>query len=114
MLYTPLIFFVIFVTIQFALTWHASQVASATAREAARSARVGDGLDAAEQRGRAYASQVGGNALRNVDVNVRMVDAQTVSATVSGQGIQVIPGFTLRVNQEVEGPIEEFRPDVGG
>lgn len=116
-LYTPVLFFTIFVIVQFALSWHGNQVASAAAREAARSARVDggtpDALAAAEQHGVEYAAQIGGGALTDVTVEVVLVDGDEVRATVTGSSMEIVDGLAPDVSQSVQGPIEEFRPDVG-
>jgi Flp pilus assembly protein TadG len=113
--YTPILFLVIFMTIQFGLGWHANQVASASAREAARVARVGGGTAAAEAAGEArgyqVAAAVGGRVLFDVIVDVDIVGAN-VRATVSGDPLGVVDGLTPRVSKTVEGPIEQFVPDL--
>lgn len=113
--YTPILFFVIFLTVQFGLGWHANQVASAAAREAARVARVDGGTPqaqaAGEARGHVVADSVGGRALRNVDVDVVRV-GDNIRATVSGDPLEIIGGLTPRVSKTVEGPIEQFIPDL--
>lgn len=115
-LYTPVLFFVIFVIVQFSLTWHGNQVASAAAREAARSARIDggtqDALAAAEQHGEAYAAQIGAGALTDVTVDVVLVGDDEVRATVTGRSMEIVDGLAPRVTQSVQGPIEEFRPDL--
>lgn len=115
-LYTPVLFFVIFATVQFGLSWHANQVASAAAREAARVARVEGGgpaaLDLAEAHGENYAAKIGGNALQAVDVTVVPVGGDQVRATVTGQPLEIIDGLAPQVQQVVQGPIEQFRPDL--
>jgi len=115
-LYTPVLFLVIFSIVQFGLSWHANQVASATAREAARVARVqGGGPDAlslAETHGEEYAQAVGGNALQNVNVTVVAVGTDQVRATVTGEALEIVEGLAPQVQQVVQGPIEEFRPDL--
>lgn len=113
--YTPILFLVIFMTIQFGLGWHANQVASAAAREAARVARVEGGTlqaqAAGESRGYVVAEAVGGRALRNVDVVVVRV-GDNIRATVSGDPLEIVGGLTPRVSKTVEGPIEQFVPDL--
>jgi Flp pilus assembly protein TadG len=115
-LYTPVLFFIIFLIVQFALTWHGNQVASATAREAARVARIDGGTPAAlaraEAHGRSYAAQVGDGALRNVTVEVVTVGGNEIRATVTGRSVEIVNGFAPRVSHTVQGPIEEFRPDL--
>lgn len=115
MLYTPVLFFVIFVIVQFALSWHGNQVASAAAREAARVARVEGGtpasLTAAEQHGVVYAAEIGSGALRDVIVEVVLVSDEEIRATVTGRSMEIVDGMAPRVSQSVQGPIEEFRGD---
>lgn len=115
-LYTPLLFAIVFGIVQFGLAWHANQVASATAREAARVARVDGGgaaaLATAEQHGLDYAAQVGGDMLRDVTVQVVMVGDDQVRATVTGRAVEIIGGLSPQVEQTVQGPVEMFRPDL--
>lgn len=109
----PLLLFVIFATVQAALLFLGNQAASAAAREAARVARTSHDLGAAEARGRAYAAQVGRGVIDDVSVQVNAVGAGEVRAVVTGHGIQVVPGIPgLRIEQVVQGPVEEFRPDL--
>lgn len=111
-LYTPLLFLMIFLIVQFGLTWHGNQIASAVAREAARVARADGGNTAAgQQHGESYAAQIGGNGLHDVTVTVVPVGAHEIRATVTGRGIEIVDGFAPQVSQTVQGPIEEFRPD---
>lgn len=115
-LYTPILFVVVFTIVQFALSWHANQIASATAREAARVARVNGGgpeaLSQAEQHAQQFASQVGGNAFKDIQIDVVPVGTDQVRATVSGRPIEIVGGLVPTVSQTVQGPIEEFRPDL--
>nr|WP_285601055.1 TadE family protein [Kineosporia sp. NBRC 101731] len=115
-LYMPLLLFVIFATVQAALLFLGNQAASAAAREAARVARTNGGAAAigmAQARGRAYASQVGSGVIEDVSVQVTAVGNDEVRAVVTGKGVQVVPGIPgIRIRQVVQGPIEEFRPDL--
>ncbi|WP_331283043.1 TadE/TadG family type IV pilus assembly protein [Kineosporia babensis] len=112
-LYMPLLLFVIFATVQAALLFLGNQAASAAAREAARVARTSQDIGAAEARGRAYAAQVGRGVIEDVSVQVSAVGADEVRAVVTGKGIQLVPGIPgLRIEQVVQGPVEEFRPDL--
>ena len=109
----PLLLFVIFATVQAALLFLGNQAASAAAREAARVARTTQDAGAAEARGRAYATQVGQGVIEGVTVQVSAVGADEVRAVVTGRGVQVVPGIPgLRIEQVVQGPVEEFRPDL--
>jgi hypothetical protein len=103
--------------VQAALLFLGNQAASAAAREASRVARSGGGsrqaLDDAVQRGRQYAADVGRGVLDDVQVRVVAVAPNQVRATVTGSGIQVVPGIPgLGIRQVAQGPVEEFRPDV--
>lgn len=114
--YTPLLMLVIFLTVQFALSWHGNQVAGAVAREAARTARAGGGTAAAladaESRGAEYAAAIGGQALTDVSVDAATVGPDEVEVTVTGRAVEIIDGFAPRVSVTVRGPVEVFRPDV--
>jgi Flp pilus assembly protein TadG len=116
-MYMPVLFFVIFVTVQAALLFLGNQAASAAAREAARVARSGGGSAQAIQDGRVrgleYAASVGHGVLENVQVEVNAVAGQQIRATVTGRGVQVVPGVPgMDITQVIQGPVEEFRPDL--
>lgn len=116
-MYMPLLFFVIFVTVQAAMLFLGNQAASAAAREAARVARSGGGSPAAivdgRVRGMEYAASVGHGVIENVEVQVNAVAGRQIRATVTGRGIQVVPWLPgMDITQVVQGPIEEFRPDL--
>lgn len=110
-MYMPLLMLVIFMAVQFSLVYLGNQAANAVAREAARAARVGGSPVAGEAKGRNYARNIGQGVLEDVDVSVTMVGSNRVRAVVSGQAQKLTPIFVPRVSAEVEGPIEEFRPD---
>lgn len=115
-LYAPLLMLITFMLVQFALTWYGDSVAGAAAREAARVARVGGGtpaaLASAEARGASYATAVGGKGLTDVRVEVVRLAGDQVRATVSGRSMELVGGLAPRVSASVEGPIEQFRPDL--
>ncbi|WP_166353141.1 TadE/TadG family type IV pilus assembly protein [Phytoactinopolyspora limicola] len=114
-LYTPIMFFVIFLIIQFALHYHGQQVAHAAAREGARIARTtfdaDPGLQQAQARAASYAGQVGGNQLTDIKVTAGQ-SGDTVWVQVCGRPKEIIKNVTPRVCRSVEGPVERFRPDV--
>lgn len=108
---------VILLTVQFALSWHGNQIAGAVAREAARVVRAGGGtpsaVAAARTRAIDYATAIGGSALTDVNVEVTpLPTAREVRVAVSGRSVEIVPGFAPRVSKSVQGPIEEFRPDL--
>lgn len=114
--YTPLLMLVIFVTVQFALSWHGSSIAGAVAREAARVARAEGGsaaaIAAAESRGMEYADAIGGGALRDVTIEVTTVPGDEIRVTVTGRATEIVDGLAPRVEATVQGPVEIFRPDT--
>lgn len=113
-LYMPLLMIAIIITIQFALIYLGNQVASASAREAARVARVSGDAEQGKAKGLSYADYLGGGVLENVSVNVVQVGDDEMRVTVSGSAPQLLPFLkSPRVTEEVEGPIEEFREDNG-
>jgi Flp pilus assembly protein TadG len=116
-MYLPILFFVIFATVQASMLYLGNQAASAAAREAARVARSGGGSVQARQdavaRGEQYAASVGRGVLEHVSVVVVPVAGGQVRAVVTGHGIQVVPGLpTPAIRQVSQGPVEQFRPDV--
>jgi Flp pilus assembly protein TadG len=113
-LYTPLIFFTIFVIVQFGLLYLGNQAASAAAREAARAARNGGG-DAAALDAAAHSAQtIGRGVFTPTDVAIEPLNGgTTVKVTVRGHGMQIVPGVPLPdIVQVVQGPMEEFRADT--
>ncbi|WP_231505193.1 TadE/TadG family type IV pilus assembly protein [Cellulomonas sp. URHE0023] len=113
--YTPLLMFVILVTVQFALTWHGNQLVSAVARETARVVRTGGGdpqsIEDARERAVDFGDAIGGQSLRIQSVEITKPDADTVRVTVTGRSVEIVTGFAPSVSATVEGPIESFRAD---
>jgi hypothetical protein len=114
--YTPVLMLVIFLTVQFALTWHGNEIAGVVAREVARVARAGGGTPAAlaeaRARGVEYANAIGGNALTGIEIEVVATADSEVEVTVTGRSAEIVPGFAPQVRSIVTGPVEVFRPDV--
>ncbi len=114
-LYTPILMLVIFLTVQFALTWYGNEVAGAVARETARVVRVGGGTPDSIADARAHAQEytdaVGGASFQDLQVQITQPDDETVRVTVSGRALEIVDGFAPRVSATVQGPIEQFRPD---
>lgn len=112
-IYTPIMFFVIFLIIQFAMHYHGTQVAHAAAREGARILRIDpQALTEAEQGAAEYAQLVGGGQLTEVTVQAERVGPGHVRVEVCGRAREIIQNITPRVCQHAEGPIEEFKPDI--
>lgn len=110
----PLFFVLLLLGIQFALYYHASHVALAAAQEGARTLRVSprDVIGAERRaddflRGLSRATLPDGQASGHVDGNgVAHMD-------VSGTAESILPGFTFKVHEQSQGPIEVFRGDSG-
>lgn len=110
-MYMPLLMFVIFLAVQFSLVYLGNQAASATAREAARVARVTGSAAQGEAAGNQYARNIGKGILEDVTVRVVAAGPDRVRAEVSGEAQQLVPILVPRVTAEVEGPLEEFKVD---
>ncbi len=118
-MYMPILLLAIFVTVQFSLMYLGDRAAQATAREAARVARVGGGTGAAladaRTQGLSFAASIGHGVLFNPSVVVAAVGAGQIRATVTGDALTLVPGVRLgRITATVQGPIEAFRPDTAG
>lgn len=113
-LYMPLLMIAIIMTVQFALIYLGNQVASASAREAARVARVTGDTGLGTTKGYSYAGNLGKGVLENVTVNVAQVGADQMRVVVTGYAPQLLPFLpSPRVREEVQGPIERFVEDGG-
>ena len=113
-LLTPIIAFMIFMVIQFALWYHARHVVTVAAQEGARAARAANtSATAAEQAGRvrayAFIDTIGGPIVENPSVQVNR-GVNSVVVQVSGNAVHIMPGLTLRVTGRSVGPIEQFVP----
>jgi hypothetical protein len=117
---TPVLFFMIFATVQFGLYYFADHVAQAAAQAGARKARAEADADPAGWQAKAtstaedYIAQLGPNLLDGSRVNTRQPDAVTVAVTVTGDVPTVFPGMHFHVHESSQGPIERFVPDNGG
>lgn len=119
---TPILFFLIFATVQFALYFFARHVAIAAAQEGARVARAEAANPAenwsadAKSKANAWISQLAPSLLSGSRVvtstkGTRGADGWTVSVTVTATVPSLIPGTTMRVSETSSGPIEQFIPD---
>jgi Flp pilus assembly protein TadG len=105
----PALFAVMFLGMQAALFYHARSVAIAAAQEGARAASAesgtqSDGVAAAE----AFVSDAGGDdVLSGVSVTADRT-ATTVTVTVTGNSLSVIPGWTPRIEQSASLPTERI------
>ena len=117
----PALLLLIFLGIQFALWFHASHEALAAAQEGARAARVANATNpatarAAEQAGEdtanRFLSGVAPTLLSNTSVRATISGGyDRVRVEVKGDGITIVPGFTVKISEHSEGPVERFRRD---
>lgn len=104
----PIVFFLIMMIVQWAIVWHARNVAEAAAQEGLRTTETYQGSASA---GRAdtvtYLSQVAPHSLPNPQVTVtRTADNATV--TVSARVASVIPFGHFTVSERASGPVETY------
>ncbi len=114
---TPVLFFMIFATVQFALYFFADHVAQAAAQAGARKARAEADPDPATWRGTAtatadrYVRELGPSLLTGVHVYPLHPSADRVGIRVTAGVPSVFPGLHLTVDERSEGPVERFVPD---
>ena len=104
----PLLFTALFVGVQAAVWYQARTIAYAAAQgganaAAAENASAGDGIAAASR----FAQAKGGDVLAGSTVNGRRT-ATTVTVSVRGTALSVIPGMKFRVDQSVSAPVERI------
>jgi len=113
-LLTPLLFFMIFATVQFGLYFFADHVAQAAAQAGARKARATanqhPGAWQGEARGVAdgYLRQLGPRLLLSPDVKALQPEPGTVGVEISARVPSVFPGLGLTVHARSAGPVERF------
>ncbi|MEU0783738.1 TadE family protein [Streptomyces sp. NPDC006173] len=118
-LLTPVLFFMIFATVQFALYFFADHVAQAAAQAGARKARAtadaqpgawrGDARDVVDS----YIRQLGPQLVLSPDVRMLQPDPDTVGVEVTAKIPTVFPGLDLTVHAQSSGPVERFVKDEG-
>ncbi|GAA1894823.1 TadE family protein [Streptantibioticus ferralitis] len=114
---TPVLFFMIFATVQFGLYFFADHVAQAAAQAGARKARAeadaNPGGWQGEARGTAngYIQQLGPQLLEGVDVSTVEPAANEVGVHVTAHVPVIFPGLNLTVDARSQGPVERFVPD---
>ncbi|PJM94426.1 pilus assembly protein TadG [Streptomyces sp. CB01373] len=118
-LLTPVLFFMIFATVQFALYFFADHVAQAAAQAGARKARAtaderpgawrGEARDVVD----AYIRQLGPQLVLSPDVRMLQPEQNTVGVEISARIPTVFPGLNLTVHAQSSGPVERFVRDGG-
>lgn len=118
-LLTPVLYFMIFATVQFGLYFFADHVAQATAQAGAREARRTAESNPGAWQGLALAKAqerldtVGPKLLTSPDIDPYVSDDDRVGVAVEGGVVNVFPFIDLTARAESEGPIERFVPDPG-
>jgi Flp pilus assembly protein TadG len=108
---TPILFGVIFLTVQFAMYYFAEHVAQAAARAGAREARAqaavhDDWQSRARTKADGYIDQLGGSLLTSHDISIDRT-GDDVSVEVVGH-VPSILGIGITVDEISQGPIERF------
>ncbi|MEU1298549.1 TadE family protein [Streptomyces shenzhenensis] len=118
-LLTPVLFFMIFATVQFALYFFADHVAQAAAQAGARKARATADEQPGGWRGEArdvvdsYIRQLGPQLVLAPDVKLLQPEPNTVGVEISARVPTVFPGLDLTVHAQSSGPVERFVPEGG-
>ncbi|CAM5517307.1 TadE family protein [Streptomyces afghaniensis] len=113
-LLTPVLFFMIFATVQFALYFFADHVAQAAAQAGARKARATADEQPGAWRGEAqdvvdsYIQQLGPQLVLGPDVKMLQPDQNTVGVEIEARVPTVFPGLDLTVHAQSAGPVERF------
>lgn len=121
---TPVMFFMIFAAVQFAMYSFAEDVAKASAQAGARIARAeaddsearpGEWQQRAEEAASERVRQLGpGLFTAPPQVEASLAGSEDVRVEVRGSVPAILPGMNLTVHAVSQGPIERFRPDDGG
>lgn len=118
-LLTPVLFFMIFATVQFALYFFADHVAQAAAQAGARKARATADEQPGAWRGEArdvvdsYIRQLGPKLVLSPDVALLQPEQNTVGVEITARVPTVFPGLDLTVHAQSMGPVERFVRDEG-
>lgn len=104
----PVLFLLIMIVLQFALTAHAQNVAEAAAQEGVAAARR---FDAGATDGRTKAADalanLGPKMLSNRSIHVSRSQT-TATVTVTGKVLSVVPGFNKTIIETSSGPVERY------
>ncbi|MFJ6084329.1 TadE/TadG family type IV pilus assembly protein [Streptomyces sp. NPDC092369] len=118
-LLTPVLFFMIFATVQFALYFFADHVAQAAAQAGARKARATAHDQPGAWRGEAqdvvdsYIQQLGPQLVLSPRVTMLQPEQNTVGVEITARVPTVFPGLDLTVHAQSEGPVERFVREDG-
>ena len=110
-LVVPTVLFLTSAVAQLVIYYHASNLATAAAQEATRTAQLLTGTsDAGRAAGEDFLAQAGPNLVLAPQVNV-VRGPDRVTTEVTGQAPRVIPGMTITIRARSAGPVEVFEPD---
>ncbi|WP_330306588.1 MULTISPECIES: TadE family protein [unclassified Streptomyces] len=113
-LLTPVLFFMIFATVQFALYFFADHVAQAAAQAGARKARAMADEQPGAWRGEArdvvdsYIRQLGPQLVLSPHVTMLQPEQTTVGVEITAKVPTVFPGLDFTVHAQSSGPVERF------
>lgn len=113
-LLTPVLFFMIFATVQFALYFFADHVAQAAAQAGARKGRATAHEQPGAWRGEArnvvdsYIAQLGPQLVLAPSVRMLQPEQNTVGVEIEARVPTVFPGLDLTVHAQSSGPVERF------
>jgi Flp pilus assembly protein TadG len=103
----PLLGLLVFTIVQFALYFHALQIAQTAANQGLDAARVAGATDSAGQaRSDAYLAALAGGVLHDGQARVRRT-AGRVEVHVTGTAEQVVPFLRLPIGVTATGPVEQ-------
>lgn len=109
-LVAPVLFTIVMMIVQFALVAHARSVAEAAAQEGASIGRAVGGTTAeARDRVEHYVASLGPRMLTAHRVDVDMT-TETVTVTVSGKVISLLPWLTPTIRESASGSRERYVP----
>lgn len=105
----PAVLLTFAVLIQAVLYGFASHVVASAAREGARAARLSGDPAIGRLQAERFLARFGSETVigRQIDVNS---DGHTMTVTVTGRAIHLLPGFAAGVDGRSAGPIEHFQP----
>lgn len=116
---TPVLFFMIFAAVQFAMYSFADQVAQAAAQAGAREARASADENPGAWRAKArdtvdsYIQQLGPQLVLSPVVVTDQPTPDTVRVEITARAPSIVPGLELTIHARSSGPVERFVQDGG-
>jgi Flp pilus assembly protein TadG len=104
----PAMITLVMFVVQFALIWHARHVAQAAAEEGLRTGRAYQATPAqGKARAENYLKALGGKLISDPSVGTTPT-ATTLTVTVEGKVISLVPFAAFHLHEQASGPIERF------